>query len=171
MANLKVSAVVAIFFSLPVFLWEMWAFVSPALYPNERKVAKIVVLCVGILFVAGGIFGYFVVLPASLNFLITNFSTELIKPMLTIGDFLSFVLRFSIAFGIAFQIPVVVVLLVATGLVERKTLKKARPWIIVGSFVGGAILTPPDALSQVMLAVPIIILWEVGILFSKVFER
>ncbi len=166
--HIKVVIYFAVLISAPIFLWQIWRFVSPALYPNERKLARIVVIGVLILFTGGAIFGYFVVLPVSLNFLIRNFSTDKIQAYLSIAEFISFAIKFAVGFGIAFQTPIVVIVLVKLGVIEKKSLSKFRPYVIVLAFVGAAIITPgPDALSQIILAIPLIVLWELGVLISK----
>lgn len=166
--HIKASVYLSLFVSLPFFIWRMWLFVSPALYKHERKLASAVILIVSILFILGSAFGYSLVLPASLKFLINSFSSEKIKAMITISEFFSFCLKFSLIFGTAFQTPVIIVLLIKTGLVERQTLKNMRPYAIVFAFVISAIVTPtPDALTQVALAIPLIVLWELGLLIAK----
>jgi sec-independent protein translocase protein TatC len=147
----------------------MWLFVSPALYPRERKIAKFIILSSSLLFILGASFCFFLVLPASLKFLINTFSSEKIKALISISEFLSFALKFSLLFGFAFQTPLVVLALVKTGILDINTVSRARPYIIVLAFVVSAIVTPtPDALTQTLLAVPLIMLWELGVLISKI---
>lgn len=168
--HVKASIYLSFFVSTPFFIWRIWLFVSPALYEHERKMARAVIFVISILFILGSTFGYFLVLPASLRFLINSFSSEKIKAMITISEFFSFCLKFSFIFGAAFQTPIIIILLIKTGLVERQTLIKMRPYSIVFAFIVSAIVTPtPDALTQIALAIPLIILWEAGILISKFF--
>ena len=167
--HVKLSAYVGVFVAIPFFIWQMWLFVSPALYPHERKLARIIVFGVIVLFSSGTLFGYFFVLPVSLKFLIKTFSSEFIQPFLSISEFFSFAVKFSIAFGFAFQTPVIILSLEKLGFVDREKLKRSRPYAIVGAFIISAIITPtPDALTQTLLAIPLIILWEFGILLTKV---
>ena len=167
--HVKLSAYVGVFVAIPFFIWQMWLFVSPALYPHERKLARIIVFGVIVLFSTGTLFGYFFVLPVSLKFLIKTFSSEFIQPFLSISEFFSFAVKFSIAFGFAFQTPVIILSLEKLGFVDREKLKRFRPYAIVGAFIVSAIITPtPDALTQTLLAVPLIILWEFGILLTKI---
>lgn len=166
--HIKASVYLSLFVSIPFFIWRIWLFVSPALYEHERKMARAVILVISILFILGSTFGYFLVLPASLRFLINSFSSEKIKAMITISEFFSFCLKFSLIFGAAFQTPIIIILLIKTGLVERQTLVKMRPYSIVFAFIVSAIVTPtPDALTQIALAIPLIILWEAGIFVAK----
>ncbi len=170
--HIKICAYFAFFVAVPFLLWQMWLFVSPALYPNERKLAKAVILSIITLFIIGTSFGYFIILPHALSFLINSFSYDNIQPFISISDFLSFALKFSLAFGFSFQTPVVVVMLTKMGLVEIGILKKFRPYAIVSAFVIAAIITPtPDALTQTALAIPLIILWELGIFASKIINK
>jgi sec-independent protein translocase protein TatC len=167
--HVKISAYISAIVSIPLLIWQMWLFVSPALYPRERKIAKFIILSSSLLFILGSSFCFFLVLPASLKFLINTFSSEKIKALISISEFLSFALKFSLLFGFAFQTPLVVLALVKTGILDINTVSRARPYIIVLAFVVSAIVTPtPDALTQTLLAVPLIILWELGVLISKI---
>jgi sec-independent protein translocase protein TatC len=167
--HVKISAYISALVSIPLLIWQMWLFVSPALYPRERKIAKFIILSSSLLFILGASFCFFLVLPASLKFLINTFSSEKIKALISISEFLSFALKFSLLFGFAFQTPLVVLALVKTGILDINTVSRARPYIIVLAFVVSAIVTPtPDALTQTLLAIPLIILWELGILISKI---
>jgi sec-independent protein translocase protein TatC len=167
--HVKISAYVSAIVSIPLLIWQMWLFVSPALYPRERKIAKFIILSSSLLFILGSSFCFFLVLPASLKFLINTFSSEKIKALISISEFLSFALKFSLLFGFAFQTPLIVLALVKTGILDIDTVSRARPYIIVLAFVVSAIVTPtPDALTQILLAIPLIILWELGVLISKI---
>lgn len=166
--HVKVSAYFSLFISLPILIWQMWLFVSPALYPNERRLVSRIILGVIFLFLLGTLFCFFIVLPKSLNFLLKTFSSEKIQAMISISDFFSFVLKFSLSFGLAFQTPIIVMILIKSGLIERESLKKMRAYIIVLAFIVSAFITPtPDALTQTILAIPLIFLWELGILLSR----
>jgi sec-independent protein translocase protein TatC len=168
-AHVKISAYISAIVSIPLLIWQMWLFVSPALYPRERKIAKFIILSSSLLFILGSSFCFFIVLPASLKFLINTFSSEKIKALISISEFLSFALKFSLLFGFAFQTPLIVLALVKTGILDINTVSRARPYIIVLAFVVSAIVTPtPDALTQTLLAIPLIMLWELGVLISKI---
>lgn len=170
--HVKISAYFSLVVSVPFFVWRIWLFVSPALYDREKRALSVLIFAIATLFVAGFLFGYFLVLPVSIRFLIRTFSSENIRAMITISDFVSFCLRFSFAFGISFQAPVVAIFLVKSGIIKRETLAKIRPYVVVFAFVISAVITPtPDALTQISLALPLIALWELGVLFSKLSAR
>jgi len=168
-AHIKISAYISALISVPLLIWQIWLFISPALYPKERKIARFIIISSSLLFIAGSSFCFFIVLPASLKFLINAFSSEKIKALISISEFLSFALKFSLIFGFAFQTPLVVLALVKTGILDLNTVSKARPYIIVLAFVVAAVVTPtPDAFTQILLAIPLIVLWELGVLLSRI---
>ncbi|STZ75416.1 twin-arginine translocase subunit TatC [Bergeriella denitrificans] len=162
----KVTLMAAFLVSLPHTLYQIWAFVAPALYQNEKRLITPLVLSSLLLFAAGMAFAYYLVFPVIFQFLAgvtpvgVNMATDIDK-------YLSFILGMFVAFGMTFEVPVVVVLLAKMGIVSTAQLKQARPYVIVGAFVVAAIVTPPDVISQILLAVPLIILYEAGIWFSR----
>ena len=163
---LKVTLLVAFVATLPYVLHEAWAFVAPGLYAHEKRLVLPLVVASFLLFLAGMSFAYFLVFPVVFKFM-ASIAPEGVAWMTDIDKYFSFVLTTFIAFGVTFEVPVVVIMLVRTGMVSIQKLKEARPYVIVGAFVVGAIFTPPDVLSQVMLAVPLWFLYEVGIVLSR----
>ena len=160
---MKVAMLAAFVVSLPHTLYQVWAFVAPGLYMHERRFMAPLVVASTLLFFAGMAFAYFLVFPVVFGF-ITSTAPEGVAVMTDIGNYLDFIITLFMAFGFAFEVPIAVLLLVRFGLVNIKTLKEIRSYVIVGAFVLGAIFTPPDIISQFMLAVPLWILYEVGIL-------
>lgn len=169
----KVTLMAAFLLSLPHTMYQVWAFVAPALYQNEKRLITPLVLSSMILFFAGMAFAYFLVFPVVFKFLAgvtpigVNMATDIDK-------YLSFVLGMFVAFGTTFEVPVVVVLLNRMGVVSLEQLKSARPYVIVGAFVIAAVITPPDVISQIMLAVPLVLLYEAGLWlcrFAKPLSR
>jgi len=159
---MKVALLAAIVISLPFTLYQAWAFVAPGLYQHEKRWAvPTIVLGTG-LFLLGMAFAYFLVFPVVFGF-ITATAPEGVAVMTDIGNYLDFVITLFLAFGVAFEVPVVVMLLVRFGLVQVATLKEIRSYVVVGAFVIAAILTPPDVVSQLMLAFPLWLLYEAGI--------
>lgn len=159
---MKVSTLVAIVVSLPYTLYQAWAFVAPGLYEHERRFIGPLIMASTALFVLGMAFAYFLVFPVLFGF-VTSSAPQGVAVMTDIGSYLDFVTTMFVSFGIAFEVPIAVLLLVRFNLVKIETLKEARSYVIVGAFVIGAILTPPDVISQVMLAVPLWILYEAGV--------
>ncbi|MBI4291369.1 MAG: twin-arginine translocase subunit TatC [Betaproteobacteria bacterium] len=162
---LKVTLLVGFVIALPYVLWEIWAFVAPGLYAHEKRLAVPLVVTSFVLFLIGMCFAYFLVFPTVFTFM-AGIAPEGVAWMTDIDKYFSFVLTTFIAFGVTFEVPVVVVVLVRTGLVSIDKLKDARPYVIVGAFIVAAIVTPPDVLSQVMLAVPLWLLYELGIIVA-----
>lgn len=167
---LKVTLLVAFVTVLPYVLFEAWAFVAPGLYAHEKRLVLPLVVASFILFLLGMSFAYFLVFPVVFKFM-ASIAPEGVAWMTDIDKYFSFVLTTFVAFGVTFEVPVVVILLVRTGMVSIEKLKEARPYVIVGAFVVGAVFTPPDVLSQVMLAVPLWILYEIGIVISRFMIR
>lgn len=165
-APIKLAGAVAFILSMPWTLWQIWAFVAPGLYKNEQRFVAPLMLSSTLLFYGGVAFAYFLVLPTVFGFLI-GMAPEGISVMTDISQYLSFVLTLFIAFGFAFETPVAIVLLVRTGIVTVQKLKDIREYVFVGAFVVGAIFTPPDVISQFMLAVPVYILYEIGIFAAR----
>lgn len=162
---MKVAMLVAFVIALPYVLYQAWAFVAPGLYSHERKLVLPLVLASSLLFVLGMAFAYFLVFPVIFKFM-ASIAPDGVAWMTDIEKYLSFVLTTFVAFGVTFEVPVVVIVLVRAGIVSIAKLKEIRPYVIVGSFVVGAIFTPPDVLSQLMLAVPMCLLYELGIFLA-----
>ena len=170
MAPLKLALFVALFIAMPYVLFQAWAFVAPGLYKREKRFAIPLMVSSILLFYAGVAFAYFVVFPLMFAFLTTTAPTG-VQVMTDITNYLDFVLLLFFAFGIAFEMPVATVLLASTGLVRVETMAKNRGYVLLGIFVIAAFLTPPDALSQTAMAVPMWLLYEVGIILSRVLLR
>lgn len=166
----KVTMMVAFLLALPYVLYQAWAFVAPGLYKHEKKLALPLLAASVLLFFVGMAFAYFIVFPAVFGF-INAFAPEGVAVMTDIDKYLSFVLSTFLAFGVTFETPVVVIVLVRIGLVSVAKLKEVRPYVIVGAFIVGAIFTPPDVLSQFMLAVPMWLLYELGILMAQLIGK
>jgi sec-independent protein translocase protein TatC len=163
---MKVAFLVAFLISLPYVLYQVWAFVAPGLYVHERKLVLPLVIASYALFFVGMSFAYFIVFPTVFRFM-AAIAPDGVAWMTDIEKYLSFVLTTFMAFGITFELPVIVIVLVRAGVVSIEQLKQARPYVVVGAFVIGAIFTPPDVLSQIMLAVPLCLLYELGILLAR----
>lgn len=162
----KVTLMLAFLIALPVVLYQAWAFIAPGLYAHERRLGLPLVIASTLLFMIGMAFCYFLVFGVVFQF-IAEFAPKSITPAPDIEQYLSFVLTMFAAFGVAFEVPVVVVVLVRFGIVTLEQLRQARPYVIVGAFVIAAIVTPPDVVSQLLLAVPLCLLYEVGILLGR----
>ena len=166
----KLALVAAIFLTMPLSLYQVWAFVAPGLYRHERRMILPLLVASTLLFYAGMAFAYFVVFPLVFGFL-TATAPQGVEVMTDISRYLDFVLTLFFAFGLAFQVPIFTILLVWSGVVTAASLAEKRPYVIVAAFVIGMFLTPPDAISQTLLAVPMWMLFEVGLLFSRPFGR
>jgi sec-independent protein translocase protein TatC len=166
----KLSLFVALFIAMPVVLHQIWAFVAPGLYRKEKHFAVPLMVSSIVLFYLGIAFAYFVVFPLMFAFFV-GYTPEGVAMMTDISEYLDFVLTMSFAFGIAFEVPIATVLLVASGLVTRETLGRSRAYVFLGAFVGGMLLTPPDAISQTLLAVPVYLLYEAGLLLASVMVK
>jgi sec-independent protein translocase protein TatC len=164
----KLALVLSIFIAMPYILYQLWAFVAPGLYLHERKRVIPLLVSSTALFYIGAAFAYFVVFPLVFGFL-THTAPQGVEVMTDISRYLDFVLTLFFAFGIAFEVPVAVVLLVWTGVVKPQSLKEKRAYVIVGAFVIGMMLTPPDIISQTLLALPMWVLFEVGVFLSERF--
>ncbi len=170
MVPVKVTLLAAFVLSLPIVLYQAWAFVAPGLYLHEKRLALPLIFTSTLLFLVGMAFCYFFVFGTVFHF-ISSFAPESITPAPDIEAYLNFVMTMFLAFGLTFEVPVAVVLLVLTGAVSVAKLRAARGYVIVGAFVVAAIFTPPDVVSQFMLAVPLCLLYEVGILIGRLVER
>jgi sec-independent protein translocase protein TatC len=164
----KLALVLSIFIAMPFILYQIWAFVAPGLYLHERKRVVPLLVSSTALFYIGAAFAYFVVFPLVFGFL-THTAPEGVEVMTDISRYLDFVLTMFFAFGIAFEVPVAVVLLMWTGVVQPQSLKDKRAYVIVGAFVIGMMLTPPDIISQTLLALPMWLLFEVGVFLGERF--
>lgn len=166
----KLAFFVAVFAAMPVLLYQAWAFVSPGLYKHEKRLAMPILVSSVALFYGGCAFAYFLVLPMVFGFL-ASVTPEGVAMMTDIGHYLDFVLVMFLAFGMCFEVPVATLIIVLLGWVSTEQLSTSRPYVIVGCVVVAALITPPDALSMLMLAVPMCLLYEVGIIAARVLAR
>ncbi len=160
---IKMAFFVALLATMPYILYQAWAFVAPALYRHEKRLAVPLLVSSTLLFYLGCAFAFFLVMPVVFTF-IASMTPEGVAMMTDIGRYLDFVLMLFLAFGLSFEVPVATVIVVATGWMDVARLRSSRPYVIVGAFVIGAIVTPPDVLSQIMLAVPMWLLFELGLI-------
>ncbi len=167
---IKVTMMAAFVVALPFILWQAWAFIAPGLYAHEKRLAAPLVIASTLLFLLGMAFCYFFVFGTVFKF-IAQFAPKSITPAPDIEQYLAFVMSMFLAFGITFEVPVIVIVLVKLGIVDVAKLKEARPYVIVGAFVIAAVVTPPDVVSQLMLAVPMCLLYELGIFLSRFVTR
>ncbi len=163
---MKVAMMAAFIVSLPYTLYQIWTFVAPGLYAHEKKLMIPLIVASNLLFLAGMAFAYFLVFPVVFGFIVGT-APQGVAVMTDIGNYLDFVMTLFFAFGLAFEVPIAVVMSVHFGWVTIAQLKEVRGYVIVGAFVIGAIFTPPDIISQFMLAVPMWLLYELGILVAK----
>lgn len=163
---MKVALMVAFLIALPYVLYQVWAFVAPGLYIHEKRLALPLVLASVLLFFVGMAFAYFLVFPTVFGFM-AQIAPEGVAWMTDIEKYLSFVIGTFIAFGVTFEVPVVVIVLVRLRVVALTTLREWRPYVVVGAFIVGAIFTPPDVVSQLMLAIPLCLLYELGMLLAR----
>lgn len=163
---MKLAFFVALLFAIPVVLYQAWAFVAPGLYRNEKRLAVPLLCSAILLFYAGCAFAFFLVLPTVFSFL-QAIAPEGVAVMTDIGEYLDFVLVIFFAFGFCFEVPVAVVILSVLGWVTPKQFSEARAYVVVGAFVIAAVLTPPDVISQLMLAIPMCLLYELGLLAAR----
>lgn len=165
----KLSLVVSIFIAMPYLLYHLWSFVAPGLYQHEKRLAFPLLLSSIILFYAGMAFSYFVVFPLMFAFFAAT-TPDGVAMMTDISQYLDFILKMFFAFGVAFEVPIATILLTLTGVTNAHKMADKRPYIIVASFVIGMLLTPPDVISQILLAVPVWLLFELGIFFSRLVK-
>lgn len=169
--QMKVAMIVGLFISSPGILYQVWAFIAPGLHPHEKKYAAPFVIVGSLMFIAGGAFSLFVVTPYAIAFLL-SYARETLQPMITLENHVGFLLKFTLAFGLVFELPLALTLLARMGIVTPRALAKNRKYAILGAFVAAAILTPtPDAFNQTLMAGPLILLYEVGIVCARVFGR
>lgn len=162
----KVTLMVAFVFALPVVLYQAWAFVAPGLYVHEKKLVLPLVVASTVLFILGMAFCYFFVFNTVFRF-IAEFAPKSITPAPDIEQYLAFVMTMFVAFGVTFEVPVIVIVLARFGIVSLEKMREARPYVIVGAFIIAAVVTPPDVMSQVLLAVPLCLLYEVGLILAR----
>jgi sec-independent protein translocase protein TatC len=166
----KLTMVAAVFLAMPYVLYQAWSFIAPGMYRHEKRFAVPLLASSVLLFYAGAAFAYFVVFPLIFAFFTSVAPTD-ITIMTDINSYLNFVLKLFFAFGLAFEIPIVAILLIWSGITTPEALAKKRPHIIVGCFVLGMLLTPPDIISQALLAIPMWLLFEVGVYFGRALQR
>ena len=166
LAPFKLTLLLALTVTVPYTLYQVWAFAAPGLYGHEKRLAGPVLLSSVVLFYLGMVFAYFVVFPLAFGFFVST-APEGVAVMTDINRFLDFVVKLFLAFGIAFEVPIITVAMVSLGVTTPKRLREVRPYVIVGAFVVGMLLTPPDVISQTLLAIPVWLLYEAGIIFSK----
>ena len=167
---LKTAFLGGFFLAIPVILFQIWKFIAPGLYNEERRYVIPFVLSSSILFIGGALFGYFMVFPLAFKFLM-GFSSDMIQAFPSMKDYLSFVIKLLIAFGVVFETPVFIFFLAKIGIVNYQMLKTYRKYFLVVAFILGAFLTPPDPLSQIMMAMPLLVLYEVSVLVTKYFGK
>lgn len=163
----KLALLLSLILSIPVVLYQLWAFVAPALYRQEKRLARPLLYSAVFLFYAGCAFAYFVVFPLVFGFF-TRVAPEGVTVMTDISKYLDFVMTLFLAFGITFEVPIATIILVATGMVSVQKLAKARAYVVVGAFALGMLLTPPDVISQTLLALPMWLLFELGLVMSRI---
>lgn len=165
----KLALVLAIFLAIPVILFQFWSFIAPGLYQKEKRVALPLIASSVLLFYLGASFAYWVVFPLIFSFF-TSVGPENVAVMTDINSYLNFILKLFFAFGIAFEMPIAVIILIYTGVTTTNSLASMRPYLIVGCFIFGMLLTPPDVISQSLLAIPMWLLFELGIFLGKFIE-
>jgi len=168
---LKVSLLTGIFLASPVLIYEIWVFIAPGLHENERKWVWPIVFSSTALFIGGVLFGYFLVLPFGYSYFL-SFSSDTIKPMLSMDEYFSFTTKFLLAFGLVFEMPLFILFLSLLGIVNAKMLSAYRKYAVIAIFIIAAVLTPtPDAFSQILMAAPMLVFYEAGIILARIFER
>ncbi|MDX6917558.1 Sec-independent protein translocase subunit TatC [Pectobacterium colocasium] len=165
---IKLTMIVSVFVAAPLVLYQVWAFVAPALYKHERRLMMPLLVSSSLLFYAGMAFAYFVVFPLAFGFFAKTAPVGVLIAT-DINNYLDFVMALFMAFGVSFEVPVAIVLLCWSGVVTPEDLKRKRPYILVGAFVVGMLLTPPDVFSQTLLAIPMYLLFEIGVFFSRFY--
>ncbi len=154
----------------PVIIYQFWMFVAPGLYDREKRMMIPIVLLSSFFFIGGALFGYFIVFPFGFDFFL-GFATETIRPMPSMKEYLSFSAKLLLAFGLVFELPLVLTFLARLGIVSVDFLKKNRKYALLLFFVGAAILTPPDVVTQIMMALPLMVLYEISIIGARIFGR
>ncbi|MCJ7774135.1 MAG: twin-arginine translocase subunit TatC [Desulfobacterales bacterium] len=167
---LKAAMLSGIILASPVILYQFWMFVTPGLYKTERRVLTPIIILSSVFFICGTLFGYFVVFPIGFKFFL-SFATENIQALPSMREYLSFASKFLLAFGLAFELPIVVTFLAKLGIVTVDFLRKNRKYALLLFFVVAAILTPPDVVSQILMAIPLVALYEIGIIGAMIFGK
>ncbi len=165
---IKLTIIVSLFLSVPVILYQVWAFVAPALYRHERKLVMPLLFSSSFLFYLGMAFAYFIVFPLAFSFF-SKTAPQGVQIATDINNYLDFVMTLFMAFGVSFEVPIAIVLLCWTGVTTPEDLREKRPYVLVGAFVVGMLLTPPDIFSQTLLAIPMYCLFEVGVFVSRFY--
>jgi sec-independent protein translocase protein TatC len=168
---LKVAAMAGFLIATPIWMWELWQFISRGLYPKERSRVVWFVLMSTFLFVGGALFGYFMVIPLGLNFLINNFQSDFFEALPTIKETFAISMKLLIAFGIAFELPIALIFLSRIGLVTSGWLLRNFKFAVLIIFVAAAVFTPPDVITQILLGIPLCLLYLLGVLFAHLFRR
>lgn len=166
-AQMKVSFIVAMIVSMPIIFWHVWNFIKPAFYDNERKVVLLFTISSVVLFLIGVSFGYGIVFLSAITFFV-YIGENIATPMLSISQYVEFLFSFVLSFGLVFEMPVIIYVLCRLGVVTVAQLIAVRKYVVLGIFIVAAFLTPPDALSQVLMALPMLLLYEIGILVAKI---
>jgi sec-independent protein translocase protein TatC len=166
----KLVLMLAVFLAMPVILYQCWSFVAPGLYANEKRIARPLLASSILLFYGGVSFAYYIVFPLVFGFF-TTIGPEMVNISTDIGRYLDFVLALFFGFGLAFEIPIATIILVAIGFTTPKKLAEKRPYVVVGAFIVGMLLTPPDIISQVLLALPMLLLFEAGLIASRIIFK
>jgi len=169
-APFKLTIVISVFIAMPLILYQIWAFIAPGLYTNEKRLVAPLMFGSTLLFYGGISFAYFVVFPLAFSFF-TSVAPEGVTIATDISSYLDFVLKLFFAFGAAFEIPIAIMLMCWTGVTTTDNLKKKRPYIVVGAFVVGMLLTPPDIISQTLLAIPMLLLFELGLILASFYQK
>ncbi len=168
---LKLGVIAGLVLTLPLVLYELWLFIKPGLYPQERTYVRLFVIAGGVFFLIGGAFSFFIILPFAIHFLLGIGGGNLV-PMLSVGEYVDFCLQFILSFGLIFELPFVILILVAMGIVTPQGLAAKRRYAIVGAFILGAVFSPsPDVFNQTLVAIPLIVLYELGIILARMFVR
>jgi sec-independent protein translocase protein TatC len=167
---LKVALLAGLILASPVLIYQFWMFVAPGLYRKERRILVPIVLLSSFFFIGGALFGYFIVFPWGFKFFL-GFATETIRPLPSMKEYFGFAAKMLLAFGLVFELPLVLTFLARLGIVSVDFLKKNRKYALLIFFAGAAILTPPDVVTQIMMALPLIVLYEISIIGAKIFGR
>jgi sec-independent protein translocase protein TatC len=168
---MKIAFFASLFITSPYIFYQLWKFIAPGLYPRERRYVVPFVIFSSFLFLAGVVFGYFIVLPPAFGFFV-SFTTDALKPMISLREYLSFAIKMLLAFGLSFELPVLIFFLAKLGIISSQLLRKQRRYAIVLIFVTAAIITPsPDAVTQILMALPLLILYECSIFIAKFVEK
>ncbi len=167
---LKASFITGIMIASPVIIYQFWMFVAPGLYKKEKKMLLPIIFLSSIFFIAGSLFGYFIVFPLGFKFFL-SFATDIISPLPSMKEYMSFATKLLLAFGLVFELPLVITFLAKLGIVSVDFLRKKRKYAILLFFIVAAILTPPDVITQFMMALPLMLLYEISIIGAKIFSK